>query len=192
RVQFAQTQLDLLQQAYDGLRESVYASLVLQTRLRPYLDRIELVIDETGLRLDAAGIEAALQERRGTDPEGFLGDLLDLDRYASAFLSGSNWVGLAAFDSVVESLPQTAGIAALLQEFRVRRLGAENDSVWLTQRADIVLAGDGNDTLIGWAGNDRLFGQAGNDRLYGGDGGRSAGICGRNNERATKTWRMAA
>lgn len=71
RVQFAQTQLDLLQQAYDGLRESVYASLVLQTRLRPYLDRIELVIDETGLRLDAAGIDRgwmAKQRRRSGGP----------------------------------------------------------------------------------------------------------------------------
>ncbi|MBK8917624.1 MAG: hypothetical protein IPM73_06100 [Betaproteobacteria bacterium] len=71
RVQFAQTQLDLLQQAYDGLRESVYASLVLQTRLRPYLDRIELLIDETGLRLDAAGIDRgwmAKQRRRSGGP----------------------------------------------------------------------------------------------------------------------------
>lgn len=32
RVNFSQAQLDLLQQAYDSLKESVYASLVLQTR----------------------------------------------------------------------------------------------------------------------------------------------------------------
>ena len=46
RVNFSQAQLDLLQQAYDSLRESVYASLALQTRLKPYLGAIELIIDE--------------------------------------------------------------------------------------------------------------------------------------------------
>ncbi|WP_428422559.1 hypothetical protein [Methylibium sp.] len=32
--------------AYDGLRSSVYSALAVQTRLKPYLDSVELVIDE--------------------------------------------------------------------------------------------------------------------------------------------------
>uniref|UniRef100_UPI000AC8708B calcium-binding protein n=1 Tax=Comamonas kerstersii TaxID=225992 RepID=UPI000AC8708B len=170
RVNFSQGQLDLLQQAYDSLKESVYASLVMQTRLKPYLDQIELVIDNDGIRLDAAALNQKLAEKKATDPENYLADLLDLDRYAGAFLAGTNWQGLADFDNLVETLPQTAGIAALLDEFKVRTLTGGDDNAWLTDKADIVLAGDGNDTLYGYNGNDRLFGQGGDDRIYGGDG----------------------
>jgi hypothetical protein len=110
RIQFSQVQLDLLQQAYDSLKESVYASLVMQTRLKPYLDQIELIIDDSGLRLDASPLNQMLADKRAADPENYLADLLDLDRYANGFLSGTHWSGLADFDSLVETLPQTAGI----------------------------------------------------------------------------------
>ena len=170
RVNFSQAQLDLLQQAYDSLKESVYASLVMQTRLKPYLDQIELVIDNDGIRLDAAALNQKLAEKKATDPENYLADLLDLDRYAGNFLSGTNWQGLADFDNLVETLPQTAGIAALLDEFKVRTLTGGDDVTGLTDKADIVLAGDGKDTLYGYNGNDRLFGQGGDDRIYGGAG----------------------
>jgi hypothetical protein len=39
------TQLALLDQAYNALRESVYDALVVQTRLKPYLDDISLTLD---------------------------------------------------------------------------------------------------------------------------------------------------
>jgi Ca2+-binding RTX toxin-like protein len=167
RVNFSQTQLDLLDQAYTSLKESVYASLVLQTRLKPYLDQVELVTDESGLRLDATPLNQKLADKKALDPENYLADLLDLDKYASRLLSGTNWAGLADFDTAVEALPQTAGIAALLAEFQVRRLTGDDDSASLTNNADIVLAGNGNDHVYGGNGNDRLFGQAGDDSIYG-------------------------
>ena len=46
-------QLDYLQEAYDRLMESTYANLVLQTRLKPYLDAIETILDDKGLHYDA-------------------------------------------------------------------------------------------------------------------------------------------
>jgi hypothetical protein len=143
RVNFSQAQPDLLQQAYDSLKESVYASLVMQTRLKPYLDQIELVIDDSGIRLDATPLNRMLADRRAADPENYLADLLDLDRYASGFLSGTNWQGLADFDTLIDTLPQTAGIQALLSDFKVRHLTAGDDVTGLTDKADIVLAGDG-------------------------------------------------
>ena len=159
RVNFSQAQLDLLQQAYDSLKESVYASLVMQTRLKPYLDQIELVIDNDGIRLDAAALNQKLAEKKATDPENYLADLLDLDRYAGNFLSGTNWQGLADFDVLIETLPQTAGIAALLDEFKVRRLTDTDESQWLGDDADIVLAGEG----ISWQ---RQHSGCGNDAIW--------------------------
>jgi hypothetical protein len=78
RIQFSPAQLDLLQQAYDSLKESVYASLVMQTRLKPYLDQIELVIDDSGLRLDATALNQMLAAKKASDPENHLADRTDL------------------------------------------------------------------------------------------------------------------
>lgn len=170
KIQFSQAQLDLLQQSYDALVESVYSSLVIQTRLKPYLDSLELVFDETGLRLDASALNQMLAQKQAADPENALADLLDLDRYAQRYLSSTNWDGLARFDQWVDTLPASTSIQALLAEFKVRRLTAGDDTSWLTDKADIVLAGDGKDTLYGYNSNDRLFGQGGDDRIYAGDG----------------------
>ncbi|MCP5338371.1 MAG: putative Ig domain-containing protein [Pseudomonadales bacterium] len=170
RVNLAEPQLDLLQQAYDVLKENVYASLAMQTRLKPYLDQIAVVIDDAGVRLDATLLNQALTARKLADPQSYLSDVLDLDRYASGFLSGSNWRGLADFDSVLESLPDSPDTRALLAEFGLRRLGSSDDIAVLPDSADLLLAGDGNDSLYGLNGNDRLFGEGGDDRSYGGYG----------------------
>ena len=45
-------QVSLLEQSYAQLKQSVYDGLVMQTRLKPYLDAITLNIDEKGVRLD--------------------------------------------------------------------------------------------------------------------------------------------
>ena len=170
KIQYSQTQLDLLDQAYESLTESVYASLVMQTRLKPYLDQIELVINDDGLSLSASQLNQTLADKRASDPENALADLLDLDRYAGSILAGTNWEGLTQFDSMVEALPDTPSIAALLAEFNVQVLTDGDDSVSLSSEANIALAGESNDRLSGNNGNDRLFGQGGDDTLYGGNG----------------------
>ena len=159
KLNFSTAQLDLLQQAYDSLKESVYASLVMQTRLTPYLDQIELIIDDNGLRLDATHLNQMLADKKAADPENFLADLLDLDRYAGAFLAGTNWQGLADFDTLIDSLPNTPAIQALLDEFKVRRLTDTDESQWLGDDADIVLAGEG----ISWQ---RQHSGCGNDAIW--------------------------
>lgn len=169
-IEFAQQQLDLLDQAMTALRDSVYGALVMQTRLKPLLDLVELRIDETGIRLDAAALNAEIARRIAADPIRGLSDLLDLDRYGANLLVGSDWSGMAGFDGVIDGLPQTPALVTLLNEFKVRKLTAGDDSLSLSNSADIVLAGDGNDALYGNGGNDRLFGQGGDDRLYGGNG----------------------
>ncbi|MDX9737201.1 MAG: hypothetical protein RBT53_03545 [Azonexus sp.] len=101
KLNFSVDQLNLLQQAYDSLSESVYANLVMQTRLKPYLDQIELVIDNDGIRLDAAALNQKLAEKKVADPENHLADLLDLDKYANSFLTGTNWRGPENFENLV-------------------------------------------------------------------------------------------
>jgi len=127
------------------------AGIVLQTRLKPYLDQIELGIDEAGLRLDAAQLNQTFADKRTADPENALADLLDLDRYAGSMLAGTNWDGMADFDTLLETLPSTPGTAALLNEFKVRTLTVGNYYAYLTNNADVVMAGVGERR---WSGED--------------------------------------
>ncbi|MBX3611908.1 MAG: hypothetical protein KF871_18595, partial [Hydrogenophaga sp.] len=69
--------------AYEQLRQSVYGALIMQTRLKPYMDAVELVIDDNGIRFDTAGIDALAQQHASTDPLNAITDLLDLRRYGS-------------------------------------------------------------------------------------------------------------
>ncbi len=153
-IEFAQQQLDLLDEALAALKDSVYGALVLQTRVKPLLDLVELVIDEQGIRLNATALNTEIARRIEADPVHGLSDLLDLDRYAADLLTGSNWDGLAGFDSLIQSLPPSAELSALLNDYQVRRLGAGNDGSYNGDRNDIVLGGNGNDYLYGNAGND--------------------------------------
>lgn len=169
-VQFSQAQIELLDKAYASLKDTVYSSLVIQAGLRKYLDLITYSFDEDGHHLDIAPLNQALADQFASDPVNALGDLLDLDRYAGRQLAGTNWTGLTTFDHLLDSLPASPAIDALLDEFNVRRLTGSADNASLTNQADIVLAGAGDDTLSGQNGNDRLFGQAGDDKIYAGSG----------------------
>jgi hypothetical protein len=58
-IDFFSTREVLLDAAYAALNQSVYDGLVLQTRLKPYLDQISLSIGESGIALDFSAMEAA-------------------------------------------------------------------------------------------------------------------------------------
>src|SRR5690606_31739819 len=68
RVQVGPAAQQELAQGYQALCDSVYGALVMQIRLRPYLDAVELVIDEQGVRLDGTGIAALALQRAHEDP----------------------------------------------------------------------------------------------------------------------------
>ena len=48
--------------------------------------------------------------------------------------------------------------------------GEGDDTIYGTERDDVIFGGDGNDTIYGLGGNDQLYGEGGDDFLDGGDG----------------------
>ncbi|MBK7764857.1 MAG: hypothetical protein IPI44_01390 [Sulfuritalea sp.] len=84
-----------LDAAYEALKESVYDGLVMQTRLKPYLDQIRLSIAESGIALDFSAMEAALDVRYAADPANALVDRVELMKCAGAQLWQSGWTGTA-------------------------------------------------------------------------------------------------
>ena len=76
----------LLQQSYDQLKASVYQSLALQTRLKPYLDAITLDASETGVSLDFAAMDGALDARISADAATGVADWIEMVRFEGAQL----------------------------------------------------------------------------------------------------------
>ena len=98
-------QIDLINQSYDALRDSVYGALVLQTRLKPYLDKIALTVDANGVQFDTTALAASLQTAKTTNAATALEDLLD---------GGTGNATLSSGDGA-ERLPESAAVAALPQ-----------------------------------------------------------------------------
>jgi Ca2+-binding RTX toxin-like protein len=174
-------QIQMLNQAYDALRESVYASLVMQTRLKPYLDAIELVIDDSGLHFDASAIDTLLAQRQTESARDAFLDLFELTRYAQPTLQGVGYNVVQKLQGWVEALPSdaplraefaslgilvgsvTAGTAARDMYFG----DAQDNSFHAGDGADVLVGGSGNDLLQGGRGDDVFDGGAGNDTLVG-------------------------
>ncbi|WP_284427769.1 calcium-binding protein, partial [Acidovorax sp. SUPP1855] len=159
-------QAALLTQSYEELRESVYGALVVQTRLKPYLDSVALTIDEKGVGFDTTGLSALLDARKaGSEREGLI-DLVELNRYQGKLLNAVGFDGLGTLSQWVEALPAGDALRGELSGLGVILSGAAEGSA----RSDIYLGGAGDDAFAAGAGDDQLDGGAGNDTLRGGDG----------------------
>ncbi|MDP3514758.1 MAG: calcium-binding protein, partial [Sulfuritalea sp.] len=160
---FAQREA-LLNTSYANLKESVYAGLVMQTRLTPYLDSIELTIDDTDIALDYTAMMARLDTLRVADPANAVLDLLDLQKNAGGQLAG--WDGLGELEAWVGDPVSGSVVMAAMASEELARAG-----VWLgTLRGDFAFGSEGVDQFNGGDGNDILLGAGGNDILSGGNG----------------------
>ena len=192
-----QDRLNLLNQSYQALLQSVCDGLVLQTRLKPLLDTIGLQIDGNGIRLDFSALNAEFDRRLAANPlEGF-GDLMDFNRSTRDMLKDSGWQGWTRAADLLANDPLQASFRNLLATEGALVKGTtgftasgdaandlivgDNDTDSLSGNAgddvlfglegnDVLASGDGDDTLDGGAGNDTFYGGAGNDTLDGGAG----------------------
>ncbi|WP_269153514.1 calcium-binding protein [Ralstonia solanacearum] len=178
-------QVDGLQNSLNVLRESVYEALVLQTRLKPYLNLVQLEINENGISFNTTELTATLENAHSTDVKTALIDLIELNRYASATLRGIGYQGMDTLRGWIAALPAGSPLFQELTALNVHingttTSGTDKNDIYLgtagdnsfNARAgnDILDGGDGNDYLYGEAGDDSLLGGAGNDTLYGGNG----------------------
>ncbi|PPC94133.1 MAG: hypothetical protein CTY35_10805, partial [Methylotenera sp.] len=168
-VSLNQNQLNLLQQSYDAIKASVYGALVLQTRLKPYLDQIEFTIDASGFDLNLSPLAASFSQAISLDPESGLIDLIDFNFAAKSILENTDWYLLNPLESYLESNISPA----VLDTLKLNNAIVGNSSsnyLYGTTRDDTIFGLNDADTLYGGAGNDTLYGGAGSDALYGGAG----------------------
>ncbi len=196
-ISYSQPQLDQLEASYEDLRNTVYASLILQTRLKDYLNLIELDLGKDTVSFDFSKLNQAFQDKLAADPLHGLTDLIEFNRYTGGMLGGTSWDGVVTMAEILRSHPLTPELMQLYQDLDVSfnatpgeittdniilgdssphtLLGYGGNDILLGGTGDEAIAGGiGNDTLSGGAGNDRLFGETGNDtyifcRGYGND-----------------------
>ena len=183
-VRISAEQQALLGQAYAALHNSVYGALALQTRLKPYVDSTRVEITADGVRFDDTALRALLEGKRATDARQARADLVDLSRYAGAFLAPvgfdarrvlANWIAELPYSAELQNEFTALGIAYGTTRSGSRAddayFGSEGDNYFAAAGGDDYLdGGSGNDTLNGDAGNDTLLGGSGNDTLNGGAG----------------------
>ncbi|AVS98836.1 hypothetical protein C8236_08340, partial [Paracidovorax avenae] len=155
--------------------ESVYAALVTQTRLRPYLDSVELVVDEKGVRFDTSALSSMLDAKKGASERDAIIDLVELNRYQGKVLDAVGVDSLGLLSGWVQVLPADSPVRSELQGLRVFlssvNAGTQLDDIYLGGASSDHFAGrNGDDRLHGGAGDDVLQGEGGDDRLSGGVG----------------------
>ncbi|MBU3696300.1 calcium-binding protein [Dechloromonas sp.] len=166
------TQVQLLQQSYDALKQSIYEGLVGQTRLKGYLDSVSLNIDANGISVNFAALDAKLDSLYQTDAAHAFTDCLDLQKYVSG-ISGMGWQGAAKLVGWSTEAAANGTLDSLKAGLALAYAGNSNgvpDIKIGTSGSDTLSAGASDDIVIGQAGNDYLYGGAGSDILDGGTG----------------------
>ncbi|MBS0311985.1 MAG: hypothetical protein JSR88_11680, partial [Proteobacteria bacterium] len=171
-------QMNLLNQSYAALQDSVYGALAMQTRFKPLIDSIDLVLTADGIELDFSAVQQTLQAEIDANPADGLKDLIDFNRFSG--LSDAGWGGWSMLENSINSSPSTV-VDAVLDDLNLQVSGSFNGTSgndvafgkasidYLTGNAgdDVLYGQDGADTLNGGAGNDILVGGTGNDILNG-------------------------
>ncbi|MDB5850022.1 MAG: putative rtx family calcium-binding cytotoxins and bacteriocins protein, partial [Rhodoferax sp.] len=173
-VSYSAAQEEFIHQGYAALKEGVYSALVAQTRLQPYINGIDLVIDDAGIHFDTAKlatkVDAALQsnQRNGAI------DLVELNLFTQGTLHATGYDGVGRLRTVLAALPANAPLQTELMSLGVHTGGGTGgvagDIFLGTSASESFLAGAGNDVLDAGSGDDTLWGEDGNDFLFGGDG----------------------
>ncbi|MHB1076707.1 beta strand repeat-containing protein [Thiobacillus sp.] len=159
----------LLNQAYADLKESVYEALLPQTRLKPYLDQVNLAMKDDGsIGLDFTAVEAAFTQQISLDPVKGIGDLLDFNQYNATILQDSTWQseGTTLFHDAISNATHSLGLLQLLTDAGIG-YGTDgtsgNDTIYADDLGDVIKGFGGNDTLISGKGADILIGGTGSD-----------------------------
>ena len=182
-------QIQLLQQSYDALKQSVYDGLVLQTRLKGYLEEISLSIDASGISLDFSGMDAALEAKYAVDPVNGLVDLIEIDRLLGQDFGEwsieprlSHWMAEAEQGGTLQDIRSAFSLLAttnslvsdgfhIMSDQAINFFGGVGgDYIIGNSASNSISGGNSNDSIYGGAGDDYLNGGDGDDRLYGGDG----------------------
>ncbi|XXQ67820.1 calcium-binding protein [Neisseriaceae bacterium B1] len=170
--------IKITNQTYDNLATNIYQSLLLQTRLQPYMNEIAFKIEDNQFVLDFAGVQAAFNQVYENNPEKALVDLAELLAFAPSEAMHNelrpllhHYLGNAYQNNTLNSMVDLIGKAAsdklniqLATQDKANLSDGSKDGILIGDKQDNTLNADnGDDILIGGSGNDKLNGGYGSD-----------------------------
>lgn len=165
-VNLSSEKTNLLIQSYAALRESVYESLALQTRLRPYLDSVEVEISNGAVVLHTTGMAALLDAKHGGSEREAVIDLIELNRFIQPIFVLGNFDGMGKLQTWIDALPPGSPLLTELQSLGVYQSGSNAGSAY----SDLYFGDAGGNSFSGGGGDDAMQGAGGDDTLQGGAG----------------------
>ncbi|MEJ8849673.1 hypothetical protein WKW82_23710 [Variovorax rhizosphaerae] len=150
-VSYSAEQAVLINQAYDALKDSVYVALVVQTRLKPYLDSIDLMVDEAGVHFDTTALASKVDAAITSDSRNGITDLIELNLFANSTLREVGFDGIATLRAQIAALPANSPVLAELTSLHVLRgtaTGTDNHEVYLGDAGNNSFNGGGGDDVI--------------------------------------------
>ncbi|HEY0024466.1 MAG TPA: calcium-binding protein, partial [Longimicrobium sp.] len=171
-VSLAREQIANISRAYDKYSAGTYEYLLLDTRLKPYYDKVYLTMQEGVLiDTDMSHVEGMFRQAIAASPQQ---GVIDMVEFVSALGRGRaamfDWNARAFLFEELNKVEGLSSFSAELGAWTVRLAGAGEVSPAGTARSDLIVAAHGNDHIQSGAGDDILLGRGGNDNLYGGDG----------------------
>ncbi|XXQ68217.1 calcium-binding protein [Neisseriaceae bacterium B1] len=163
--------IKITNQTYDNLATNIYQSLLLQTRLQPYMNEIAFKIEDNQFVLDFAGVQAAFNQVYENNPEKALVDLAELLAYGKLNTWYQGRQLLAHYVETARTVGTLDNVLDVLGKETVALLsktsGNKEDNILqftgLNGRKVSLYGGEGNDILIGGSDNDYLDGGVGSD-----------------------------
>ncbi|WP_211442385.1 calcium-binding protein [Collimonas humicola] len=166
--------------AYSRFQTDIYESLLLQTRLAPYFEKIGIAPNGSQNMFDFELLENAFKQAIAENPRDGIIDLVEfLSAAGESRLKNLNWNAIDFLVTQLNLAPDLGAFSEELSSWTVRFAAATEHNLTGTSRPDLIVGSsgadtiktaDGDDILIGGGGNDILEGGAGADTLNGGIG----------------------
>ncbi|UQZ88322.1 hypothetical protein C4J81_03510 [Deltaproteobacteria bacterium Smac51] len=171
-ITYNQTQINLLNQAYEALIDNVLLGLAMQTRLGSIFDLIDVTVapDTFDMKLDFSQVKLHFINGMYVNIWEAFSDLMDFNRGMNILMPGKGWDGFDLAHQLIKGWGPNSTLDELYKELQISINGRPGYYTTGSYRSDMIIGGAGNDTLTGLGGNDALYGEGGNDRLFGGDG----------------------
>lgn len=163
--------LDTIDKTYNGIRNSLYESLLFQTRLKPYMEKLTFKLENDEVSLDFSGIAATFNQVFQHNPQKAF---VDLGEFLAYHYTGFWPDGMKLFGEYVDYakahdvLDQWCDLLGkTVQDKLSVQSGCDGNDILIGTNLlggrDILQGGAGDDVLIGGIGNDELDGGAGSD-----------------------------
>ena len=170
-----------VEEDFDNLINDMYQGLLFQTRLRPYWEAMNLIVDENTLSAhwDFSAAEALFRSKWGEDSLNAavdLGEFLQSLQWMEGFSLLGDWVAVAQSQGVADEYLALLGEGGFAMDYQTLdsagtlKGSAKNDILQGSDADDQLEAGDGEDVINAADGNDRIYGGNGSDTILGGRG----------------------